>query len=238
MSTEQHRRTGRIMTGAAVLLLVGGVAAVVLGLQPAATPSGPPPGSTGITAPVAIAPAMPARPTPSSPGPAATATGAPPAPPLVLARSVPTRIQIPAIGVDSSLMQLGLKQDGTLEVPPFDKHAPAGWYRGSPTPGELGPSVILGHVDTYKAGPVVFYRLSQVRAGNAVVVQRSDGRTARFVVDRVENVPKADFPRLEVYGNTDRPELRLITCGGEWNPRTHDYNDNTVVFAHLTAPKG
>jgi LPXTG-site transpeptidase (sortase) family protein len=158
---------------------------------------------------------------------------APSSPALVLPRSVPTRIEIPAIGVDSSLLQLGLKPDGTLDVPPFDKHAPAGWYRGSPTPGQLGPAVILGHVDTYRAGPVVFYRLAQLRQGNSVQVRREDGRVARFVVDRVENVPKADFPRLEVYGNTDRPELRLITCGGEWNPEVHDYTDNTVVFAHL-----
>jgi Sortase domain len=222
-----------------VLLLVGGVTAVVLGLRPVA-PSGPPPGSAGITAPAAEAAMVP----PASAGPppsaaSAAPAGAPPSPaaPLALARSVPTRIEIPSIGVDSSLMQLGLKQDGTLEVPPFDKNAPAGWYRGSPTPGQLGPAVILGHVDTYKAGPVVFYRLSRVRPRSMVLVHRRDGRTARFVIDRVENVPKADFLRLEVYGNTDRPELRLITCGGEWNPRTHDYADNTVVFAHLLAAK-
>ena len=227
MSTEQHRCTGRLWSGAAVLLLVGGVGTVVLGLRPAA-PSGPPPGSSGIAAPAAIAPSAPAAPSPAASLAAPRST-----PPTVLPRSVPTRIVIPAIGVDSSLMQLGLKQDGTLEVPPFDKHAPAGWYRGSPTPGELGPSVILGHVDTYKAGPVVFYRLAQLHTGNTVQVHRKDGTVAAFVVDRVENVPKAGFPRLEVYGNTARAELRLITCGGEWNPKVHDYSENTVVFAHL-----
>ena len=224
-----------------MLLLVGGVTTVVLGLQPSVASSGPPPGSTGITAPVAVGPTPPASadPTPTSPAPEAAPTAPPsPAAQLALARSLPTRIVIPSIGVDSSLMQLGLKKDGTLEVPPFDKNAPAGWYRGSPTPGQIGPSVILGHVDTFKAGPVVFYRLSRVRPGSTVLVHRKDGHTAHFVIDRVENVPKKDFPRLEVYGNTDRPELRLITCGGEWNPRTHDYNDNTVVFAHLVAPKG
>ena len=233
MSTEQHRHAGRIATGAAVLLLVGGATAVVLGLQPAGAASGPPPGSTGIAAPAARADA-----TPSSPASAAPAQPPSSAAPLVLQRSVPTRIEIPSIGVDSALMQLGLTKSGTLQVPPFDKDAPAGWYRGSPTPGELGPAVILGHVDTYKAGPVVFYRLAQLRPGNRVLVHRADGTIAPFMVDRVENLPKARFPRLEVYGNTDRPELRLITCGGEWNPKVHDYSENTVVFAHLVAPAG
>lgn len=231
MSTEQHRRTGRLATGAAVLLLVGGVTTVVLGLQPA--PSGPPPGSAGIVAPAAIQETAPPSPSPTAPAPTRSA-----APPLLLARSIPTRIRIPAIGVDSSLMQLGLNKDGTLEVPPYDKDAPAAWYRGSPTPGELGPSVISGHVNTFKAGPVVFYRLSQTKQGDKVTVQRKDGSTARFVVDRVVNVPKANFPTLEVYGNTDRSELRLITCGGEWNPKTRDFTSNTIVFAHLVGSKG
>lgn len=236
MSIEQHRRSRPIWVGAAVLLLVGGIVAVVLGFS-AATPAGPPPGSAGIAAPAAMATPTPSASASSSmamPSPTSTpATAAVP----VLDRSVPTRIEIPAIGVDSSLMQLGLEKDGTIEVPPYDKNAPAGWYRGSPTPGQLGPSVILGHVDTFKAGPVVFYRLSQLHKGNHVTVHRKDGSSARFVVDRVENVPKAGFPTLKVYGNTDRPELRLITCGGEFNPKTRDYEANTVVFAHLLPPK-
>jgi LPXTG-site transpeptidase (sortase) family protein len=235
MSTGQHRRTGRIATGAAVLLLVGGVTAVVLGLRPAVSPIGPPPGSAGIVAPAD----MPTGPSPSPAAPpSASPTHRPVAAPVVsLQRSIPTRIEIRAIGVDSSLMRLGLKKDGTIEVPPYDKDAPAGWYRGSPTPGQVGPSVILGHVDTFKAGPVVFYRLSEVEHGDTIAVHREDGSVVHFVVDRVVNVPKAGFPTLEVYGNTDRAELRLITCGGAWNPRTHDFDDNTVVFAHLVAPE-
>ncbi|BDZ45306.1 class F sortase [Naasia aerilata] len=142
-------------------------------------------------------------------------------------------MSIPSIGVDSALMELGLNRDGTIEVPPFDKDAPAGWYRGSPTPGELGPAVILGHVDTYQAGPVVFYRLGDVRPGDAVSVTREDGSVAAFQVDHVDSFPKATFPTLEVYGNTPDAELRLITCGGDWDPDAHDYAANIVVFAHL-----
>lgn len=228
MSTSERRRRGRYVTAAAALALVGGASLIGAGLAGHPGPAAPP-GSSHIPAPASSAP---------TPAPSATPTASAPAvaPVAVLPRSVPTRIVIPAIGVDSSLMQLGLNSDGTLQVPPYDKNAPAGWYRGSPTPGQLGPSVILGHVDTFKAGPVVFYRLAQVRPGNRVIIHRQDGRTATFVVDRVENIPKADFPTLKVYGNTDRPELRILTCGGEYNQAKHDYTDNTVVFAHLSNP--
>ena len=229
MSTSERRRRGRYLTAAAALALVGGLGLIGAGLVGHPAPAAPP-GSSHIPAPATSAPV---HTTPSAaPSPSAPAV----APTVVLPRSVPTRIVIPAIGVDSPLMQLGLNPDGTLQVPPYDKNAPAGWYRGSPTPGQLGPSVILGHVDTFKAGPVVFYRLAQVRPGNRVIIHRQDGVTATFVVDRVENIPKADFPTLKVYGNTDRPELRILTCGGEYNQAVHDYTDNTVVFAHLTSP--
>lgn len=151
----------------------------------------------------------------------------------VLAASKPTRIVIPGIDVDSGLMELGLNEDGTPEVPPFEKDSPAGWYRGSPTPGQLGPSIILGHVDTYKAGPVVFYKLGAMQAGDTISVTRADSTVAVFTVDRVESFPKEGFPELEVYGNTDSAQLRLITCGGEFVD--HQYENDIVVFASLTS---
>jgi LPXTG-site transpeptidase (sortase) family protein len=227
MSTSERRRRGRYVTVAAALALVGGATLVGAGIAGHPGPAAPP-DSSRIPVPATSAPTVrSSTATPTAPAPAATA------PVRILSRSIPTRIAIPAIGVDSSVMQLGLNPDGTLQVPPYDKNAPAGWYRGSPTPGELGPSVILGHVDTFKAGPVVFYRLAQLHPGNQVIIHRQDGRTATFVVDRVENIPKDNFPTLKVYGNTDRPELRIVTCGGEYNQAKHDYTDNTVVFAHL-----
>jgi sortase (surface protein transpeptidase) len=149
-----------------------------------------------------------------------------------IARSVPVRVRIPAIGVDTPLMQLGLAADGTVEVPPVQAHSPAGWYRDSPTPGQLGPSVILGHVTVGHYGDGVFLKLSQLKPGARVVVGLQDGASAAFTVDAVRTVAKDDFPTQEVYGDTDRPELRLITCGG---PRTGDgYLDNVVVFASLS----
>ncbi|SEO34935.1 Sortase family protein [Actinacidiphila rubida] len=143
------------------------------------------------------------------------------------------RLRIADIGVDTPLMGLGLASDGTVQVPPVAAHSPAGWYSGSPAPGQLGPSVILGHVTVGRYGDGVFLRLSRLRPGARVVVGLQDGVATTFTVDAVRTVTKDRFPTQQVYGNTDRPELRLITCGG---PRTGDgYRDNVIVFASLTA---
>jgi hypothetical protein len=143
--------------------------------------------------------------------------------------SAPVRLQIPAIGVDSELMALGLNDDGTMEVPPTG--FPAGWYTGAPTPGELGPAVIAGHVDW--TGPGVFHDLHLLAVEDEVVVTRADGSTATFGVTRVEQYPKAAFPTDEVYGDIDHAGLRLITCGGVFNRETGSHDDNIVVFAEL-----
>ncbi|MER5660451.1 class F sortase [Streptomyces mirabilis] len=151
----------------------------------------------------------------------------------VLGRSVPVGLRIPAIGVDTPVMQLGLAADGTVQVPPITAHDRAGWYRNSPTPGQTGPSVILGHVTVGSYGDGVFRRLAQLRKGDRIVARLENGRTAEFTVDAVRTVAKADFPSDEVYGDVDRPELRLITCGGA---RTGTgYLDNVIVFAALSS---
>ncbi|MFE9613242.1 class F sortase [Streptomyces sp. NPDC006012] len=165
-------------------------------------------------------------------GSPATAGGAGNAP-RPLGRSVPVRLRIPAIGVDTPLLQLGLAPDGTVQVPPVTAHDRAGWYRNSPTPGQVGPSVVLGHVTVGSYGDGVFRHLARLRAGEKIVAALENGTQAEFAVTRVRTVPKADFPADEVYGDVDRPELRLITCGG---PRTGDgYSDNVLVFAALRA---
>jgi sortase (surface protein transpeptidase) len=147
-----------------------------------------------------------------------------------MSRSVPTRVVIPSIAVDSSLMKLGLKSDGTLETPPGA--FPAGWFTGAPTPGQLGPAIIVGHV-RYNT-PGVFARLSQMRRGERVDVDRADGSTARFRVTRVEHFAKSSFPTQKVYGNIDHAGLRLITCGG-LVANTTEFDENVVVFADLVS---
>ncbi|WP_217250856.1 class F sortase [Streptomyces sp. AC602_WCS936] len=150
-----------------------------------------------------------------------------------LAPSVPVGLRIPAIGVDTPVMRLGLAADGTVEVPPVTDDDVAGWYRHSPTPGQVGPSVVLGHVTVGTHGDGVFRRLGQLRRGDRVEARREDGTAAEFTVTEVRTVAKADFPTDDVYGDVDRPELRLITCGG---PRSGDeYRDNVIVFAELSA---
>lgn len=146
---------------------------------------------------------------------------------------MPVRLDIPAIGVHSTLLRLGLNPDHTVQVPPLARDSRAGWYRYSPTPGQLGPAVILGHVDSARYGPGVFYRLGTLRRGEVVDVTRADGRVARFRVDRVAQFPKAQFPTAQVYGNVDHAALRLVTCGGTFDRSSGSYEDNIVVFAEL-----
>ena len=149
-----------------------------------------------------------------------------------LPRSVPLRVVIPSIGVDSPLMMLGLQTDGTLQVPPGP--TPAGWFDASPTPGSNGAAVIAGHV-TYN-GRGVFFHLAELKPGAYIQVVRTDGRTAVFTVTSIESFPKDRFPTIKVYGTqTDVPELRLLTCTGDYDPVHHNYPNNLVVFAHLTA---
>lgn len=156
---------------------------------------------------------------------------APPSPrTLSLPRSEPSRIQIPAIGVDSDLMDLGLRPDGSLQTPP--EGFPAGWYTGASTPGELGPAIIAGHVD-WNGEAGVFFRLRDMQPGDEILVARADGSTAVFRVAQVESFAKSDFPTELVYGPLPYAGLRLITCGGSFDRQTHHYVDNVVVFAEL-----
>lgn len=144
---------------------------------------------------------------------------------------------MPAIGVHSSLLQLGVNPDQTVQVPPLEADSKAGWFDQSPTPGQLGPSVLLGHVDSAEFGPGVFFRLGVMRPGQQIDVTRSDATVAEFVVDRVESYAKAEFPSLQVYGNTSNAQLRLITCGGVFDSASRNYENNIVVYAHLAATR-
>lgn len=155
--------------------------------------------------------------------------------PKTMAPSVPVSISIPAIDVRSPLITLGLNSDDTIEVPqPGPNYDKAGWYKNSPTPGERGPSVILGHIDSAKEGPSVFFHLGDLDKGDAVTIKRKNHSTAVFTIDRVDEFPKSDFPTQQVYGNTTRATLRLITCGGQFDHGKGSYLDNIVAFGHLT----
>jgi LPXTG-site transpeptidase (sortase) family protein len=142
-------------------------------------------------------------------------------------------LQIPAIEVDTPVMRLGLAPDGSVQVPPITADDRAGWYRHSPTPGQTGPSVILGHVTVGAYGAGVFRDLARLNRGDRIVARLENGTAAVFTAGAVRTVAQADFPTDDVYGNVGRPELRLITCGG---PRTGDgYRDSVIVFAALSS---
>jgi hypothetical protein len=152
---------------------------------------------------------------------------------LQLANSVPTKVAVPSIDASSSLISLGKLPDGELEVPPLINPKQASWYNGSPAPGTLGPAVILGHING-DGKPGIFYRLKDVKAGDQVFVDRQDGQTAIFTVSHIDTVPKNAFPSDQVYGDTPDSQLRLITCGGIFDPAARSYEANVVVYANLT----
>jgi hypothetical protein len=191
-----------LLIGAAVMVAVPGHAA-----PPLAAPVPQPARHTEVSAPVATAPRRRAGRAPR-----------------------PVRIAIPAIGVRASVTALGLDSKGALEVP--HDFATTGWWKGGPRPGERGPAVIDGHVDSY-TGPAVFFRLGNLRRGDAIIVERADGSRVRFRVQRSARYPKTRFPTAEVYGPTRTPALRLVTCSGTFDRSSGHYLDNTVVYAGL-----
>jgi hypothetical protein len=191
--------------------------------------------TTGSTTPPE--PAAPATPTTSIPSATTPSTTAPPVDPGRAATggvavdgeaAEPTRVQIRAIGVEAPVIALGIEPSGALAAP--DDAADAGWWADGPEPGERGPAVIAGHVDS-RHGPAVFYRLRELRSGDTVEVARADGSRVAFVVTRVERHPKAAFPTEAVYGDTPGSELRLVTCGGAFDRSTGHYLDNVIAYA-------
>ncbi|MGI5285595.1 class F sortase [Nonomuraea polychroma] len=140
----------------------------------------------------------------------------------------PVRLRIPAIGVSTKVILLRLDTKGRLVAPKqFDR---VGWNKAGPEPGEQGVAVIAGHVDS-ATGPAVFYRLRQLRKGDRVHVDRADGTTVTFVVNRLARYPKNRIPDKEVYSSGKGTQLRLITCGGTFDRERRSYRDNVIVFA-------
>ncbi|MEV4249899.1 class F sortase [Streptosporangium canum] len=250
-----------LLPAALVVGSLGGVAAIMAGLlaylAPAADeePYGPPIAQAADSMVVDNAPAPGEQPAQQDPavawspavGPggldvpltAAAPTAPPPLPvvqppePLKSAGVRPYRIAISKIGLLAPLMALGVDAKKEIQTPPLSKPNQAGWYKHGPIPGQQGPSVVLGHVNT-KRGAAVFSRLKEIKRGDTIKVSRSDKTIAEFTVDGVEQVSKKAFPSRRVYGNTGEATLRLITCGGVYNRKTGHYTDNIIVYATLS----
>ncbi|KQO01677.1 peptidase C60 sortase A and B [Arthrobacter sp. Leaf234] len=217
-------RHGRFAVSAAIaVLLLAGCAT-----EQATVVNSPAPAPPSASA-TATATATAGVPTPDAATPPAAV---PDALPEVLPRSEPVTLSLPSTGTTTDLMSLGLQDDGSLEVPPGEPGSPAGWYNQSPTPGERGPAVVLGHVNATDGGAGVFASLRDLGEGDTIKVTRKDGSVATFVVQRGEQYAKDEFPTIQVYGNTNGAELRLITCDG-YDPETGLFDDNYVVYATL-----
>ncbi|MFK4110606.1 class F sortase [Streptomyces sp. NPDC002176] len=215
-SPSSHSRPRWIAAAAAAALAVGGWMTVIAlhADTPASAAHGP---AANITA--------------SAPPPSPASTSSPASPPAPLPASAPVRVRIPAAGVDTSpVLQLGLAADGTVQVPSVAQADRIGWYREGVTPGQTGPSVLIGHFDTVN-GPAVLRNVARVRPGDTITVDRADGTTAVFAVRTLQQVDKKNFPTQRVYGDTPRPELRVITCGGDL--RAGHRPDNIILYVDL-----
>jgi sortase (surface protein transpeptidase) len=215
MSWSRDRRRSVVASAAIAVALITGCTA-----QPVADVAVRQPASSSSASPSA---------TPAAPEGQATLVW-----PKVLPASRPVLLSIPSIDVMTELMSLGLQSDRTLEVPPGDPGSPAGWYNLSPSPGERGPAVVLGHVNATDGGPGVFAKLRNLGEGDTIDVTREDGSIATFEFQHGEQYAKDAFPTQKVYGNTSGAELRLITCDG-YDPDTGQFDDNYVVYATLIA---
>ncbi|MFC8987998.1 class F sortase [Streptomyces sp. NPDC057115] len=215
-----RRRLRAVMTA-----VFWGAAALVLAVSLLGGRESPPDDAHVPHAPPAVAASTTAP--PASTAPSASAT-----PHKHLARSAPTRLRIPGIKVDAPFTDLAVGKDGRLQPPPADDTNLVGWFAKGVSPGELGTSIIAGHVDT-KTSPAVFARLGELKKGDTFQVARADGRTATFVVDGAESFDKDDFPDERVYADTPDAQVRLITCSGDYDHSVKDYTENLVVFAHL-----
>jgi sortase (surface protein transpeptidase) len=160
-------------------------------------------------------------------------TPVPPAKPTAGA-ALPARVAVPRLGIASDLQRLHLRSNGELQSP--SKWQEAGWYADGTRPGDVGPAIIAGHVDSTE-GPAIFYRLRQMRPGDKILVTEATGRVLTFVVSQVKTYPKDKFPTNTVYGPTPLPSLRLVTCTGDFDLAHHNYLDNLVVFAELAVTR-
>jgi sortase (surface protein transpeptidase) len=165
---------------------------------------------------------LPALPVPTGP------IVAPPEPADTRKVAAPVSLTIPVIDVSTKLIRLGLTASGALQVP--SSTSVAGWYTGSSRPGAVGPAIIAGHIDSH-LGPGIFFHLVDLRRGDRIYVRRADGTLAEFKVTDVHMYAKSAFPTQEVYGPTPDAELRLITCGGVFDPARGSYLSNVVVYA-------
>ena len=213
-------RRHKVLSVAAILLFIVGSSLTVYGI---ATQESPP------------VPAMTAENRAEGGAPSSTAAENSDYP-QPLDYSPPVHLKAPTIGVDSPLIKVGKNEDGTIEVPEGEQYDLAAWYRNSPSPGQYGPTIIEGHIDSKANGPSVFFELGGMKPGDEVTITRQDGVDVVYVIDEVRLYDREDFPTKRVYADFDNgPLLRLISCGGALNRDRGEYAGNIIAFGHIKA---
>lgn len=216
MALMRGRGGRRGATAVATLVaFVGMLAMVGFGLAMAAV-SGSGAGGRGAPAPDSTVTATPTpTPTPS---------------PTQLGRSRPVRLNIPAMDVDGKVGKVGLREDKkSLELPQKPKRAV--WYKRSVSPGQVGPTILLGYIEAGPGQPGVFNRLDELEKGHAIYLTRKDGMMAAYQVDEVKSYRPNELPTKKVYGNPGYSALRIVTTGGSLTEKQRP--TNVVVYAHL-----
>ena len=232
ITARRQLRRRPVQAAIAALVIIAVVVGVVLAFAGSTSHRLPPtPPSPVAARPITGLPTEQVIPSTAASSP--TATRAPTA--CAASLLAPVDITIPAIGVHSCLLQLGLNADRTVQTPTLKEVGEAGWYKYSATPGAIGPAVILGHIDSAQYGPGVFFKLGTLTAGDPITITRADHSIATFRVTKVAEYPKSSFPTQQIYGGTKDSELRLVTCGGRFDPSTGSYLDNIVAFASLAS---
>ena len=221
---------GRSLYVASGLLAVAGMVLLAVGYVAAAGSAPDPETATAITSEGLPEEAASTAPI-DVPAPVTDGAASAPGMRLPALEVVPTRVRIPSIEVDANVVDLGIGPDRSLEVP--DDISVTGWYTGRSVPGEIGPSVVVGHVDSAIAGKGVFFDLHRLVAGDSIEIERSDGTIAAFRVTEITTVSKDEFPTERVYGSTAQPTLRLITCGGNFDRGVRSYEHNVIVYAEF-----
>ena len=145
--------------------------------------------------------------------------------------SPPTRLRIPALGIDALIQDVGINSKGNMATP--SNFTDVGWYKHGVSPGARGSAVIAGHVNNGLGLSGVFERLGELQVGDDIYVQREDGSEVHFVVASARRYPYDDAPEEIIFNPSGSVRLNLITCEGKWLQENKTYDQRLVIFAKL-----
>ena len=147
---------------------------------------------------------------------------------------IPVRVSIEEIGVQASIDQVGVYEDGSVEIP--EDITRVGWYRFGAGPGQgSGSTVIVGHRDGFDEGPGAFYSISALEPGDAIELELADGTVRTYEVVSREAIDRELLPSDGVFDEDGPERLTLISCIGYFDRHNGGYQQNVVVTAVPTS---